>query len=213
MKYAESIVGPDLRGVHFMAINKPSDPGTLSSRHPLHQDAHAFPFQPFDHIVCSWTALQRIHRSNGCLVVCPGTHRHRLYPHSYPKPWTGPVNGAYFGIQYDGDINTMLRKRVHLVMDPGDTVFFHPLLIHGSGANLSQRNRRSISVHYVNSALVGFNRNIPEQRDIANEVERLIKKVTGKEIKFATYWKMKSRQIQGSDGAWKLNASDGLAKL
>lgn len=25
--------------------------------------------------------------------------------------------------------------RVHLEMGPGDTVFFHPILIHGSGAN------------------------------------------------------------------------------
>lgn len=212
-KYAEAIVGPDLRGVHFMAINKPSDPGTLSSRHPLHQDGHAFPFQPFDKIVCSWTALQRIHRSNGCLVVCPGTHRMKLYQHSYPKPWNGPVNGAYFGIQYDGDINTILRKRVHLEMDPGDTVFFHPLLIHGSGANLTNKNRRSISVHYVNSKEVGFKRNIPEQRNIADEVERLIKKVKGKDIKFATYWKMKSRQIRGDEGAWKMNKHDTIVNL
>jgi phytanoyl-CoA hydroxylase len=25
--------------------------------------------------------------------------------------------------------------RIHLEMEKGDTVFFHPLLIHGSGAN------------------------------------------------------------------------------
>ncbi|KNC71081.1 hypothetical protein SARC_16387, partial [Sphaeroforma arctica JP610] len=33
-------------------------------------------------------------------------------------------------------------------MEPGDTVFFHPLLIHGSGFNKSTKARRAISTHY-----------------------------------------------------------------
>ena len=37
----------------------------------------------------------------------------------------------YHGIRdYDPSL-----KRVHLEMEAGDTVFFHPLLIHGSGMN------------------------------------------------------------------------------
>jgi ectoine hydroxylase-related dioxygenase (phytanoyl-CoA dioxygenase family) len=59
-------------------INKPPDPGTLSSRHPLHQDLHYFPFRPADRIVCAWTAMQRVTRENGCLVVIPGTHKGEL---------------------------------------------------------------------------------------------------------------------------------------
>ena len=31
---------------------------------------------------------------------------------------------------------------VHLVMEPGDTVFFHPLLIHGSGMNRTNGFRK-----------------------------------------------------------------------
>lgn len=38
---------------------------------------------------------------------------------------------------------------VNLEMQPGDTVFFHPLLVHGSGINKSQRTRRAISCHYA----------------------------------------------------------------
>ena len=72
IKYVEDIIGFDIRAHHFMAINKPSDPGQLSSRHPLHQDQYAFPFRPSKYIVCAWTALQRVHRENGCLVVIPG---------------------------------------------------------------------------------------------------------------------------------------------
>lgn len=32
------------------------------------------------------------------------------------------------------------EPRVQLEMSPGDTVFFHPLLIHGSGANNTEVN-------------------------------------------------------------------------
>ena len=42
-------------------------------------------------------------------------------------------------------------ERVYILMKPGDTLFFHPLLVHGSGANRSQGFRKSISCHYVAS--------------------------------------------------------------
>ena len=32
--------------------------------------------------------------------------------------------------------------RVHLEMEPGDTVFFHPILIHGSGMNRTSGFRK-----------------------------------------------------------------------
>ena len=38
---------------------------------------------------------------------------------------------------------------VYLEMEPGDTVFFHPLLIHGSSINKSKRTRKAISAHYA----------------------------------------------------------------
>lgn len=59
--------------------------GTLSSRHPLHQDLHYFPFRPADRIVCSWTAMEKVTRDNGCLVVLPGSHKGELLEHGYPS--------------------------------------------------------------------------------------------------------------------------------
>lgn len=58
--------------------------GKKSSRHPMHQDLHYFSFRPADHIVCAWTAMERIDRRNGCLVVLPGTHKGTLKQHDYP---------------------------------------------------------------------------------------------------------------------------------
>lgn len=54
----------------------------------------------------------------------------------------GGVNAIYHGIK-DYDPNIPL---VHLEMNAGDTVFFHPLLIHGSGANKTNRYRKVLLV-------------------------------------------------------------------
>ena len=48
-------------------------------------DLHYFPFRPADLIVCSWTAMEHVHRGNGCLVVLPGTHTGTLLQHDYPE--------------------------------------------------------------------------------------------------------------------------------
>ena len=51
----------------------------------MHQDLHYFPMRPAEKIVCSWTAMQKVNRENGCLVVLPGTHKGKLLQHDYPK--------------------------------------------------------------------------------------------------------------------------------
>lgn len=58
----------------------------------------------------------------------------------------GGVNKMYYGItDYDPSYD-----RVHLEMEAGDTVFFHPLLIHGSGTNRTSGFRKVKAVeHYV----------------------------------------------------------------
>ena len=77
----------NLLAMHTMLINKPPDNGKLTSRHPMHQDLQYFNFRPADFICCAWTAMERINRANGCLVVVPGTHKDPgvLLPHEYPK--------------------------------------------------------------------------------------------------------------------------------
>ncbi|KAI8423881.1 hypothetical protein MSG28_012882 [Choristoneura fumiferana] len=46
-------------------------------------------------------------------------------------------NRLYHGI-LDEEAVAPLHRRVHLEMSPGDTVLFHPLLVHGSGPNVSK---------------------------------------------------------------------------
>ncbi|KAK2105348.1 hypothetical protein P7K49_014862 [Saguinus oedipus] len=160
--------------MHTMLINKPPDAGKKTSRHPLHQDLHYFPFRPSNLIVCAWTAMEPIDRNNGCLVVLPGTHRGSLKPHDYPK-WEGGVNKMFHGIQ-DYEENT---ARVHLVMEKGDTVFFHPLLIHGSGRNKTQGFRKAISCHFASADCHYINVKGTSQENIEKEVAELANKLYG----------------------------------
>ncbi len=146
----EQFTGPDVAAIHTMLINKP--PG-VDGRHPLHQDLLYFPFRPADRIVATWTALEPCTRANGCLVVVPGTHRGELLPHENPD-WEY-LNLAYYAARGVGAHD----DRVHLEMQPGDTVFFHPLLLHGSGINRTSGFRRAISAHFASTACEYLNAN------------------------------------------------------
>jgi len=193
LKYVESIIGPNLRSVHTMLINKPPDVGLGSSRHPLHQDLWYFPFRPPHKIVCSWTAMQVIDRKNGCLCVDPGTHLGKLFTHEYPND--GIVNKAYHGIQ--GMNEDSSKGLAHLEMQPGDTVFFHPLLIHGSGRNLSPGYRKAISCHYASTDCV-FEQLDGAQEEMSKEIESMAR-MKGVKLTFFDIWKMKSRLVKGRD--------------
>lgn len=162
----EELVGPDIKSIHTMLINKP--PG-VDGRHPLHQDLLYFPFRPADAIVGTWTALQPCTRENGCLVVVPGSHTGGLLPHGNPD-WEY-VNFLYLGAKGAGEHT----ERVHLEMEPGDTVFFHPLLLHGSGRNRSRGFRRAVSAHYASAAC----RYIPGREPVAERRPYLL--VRGRE--------------------------------
>ena len=142
LAWVEAFVGPDVKSIHNMLINKP--PG-VDGRHPLHQDLLYFPFRPADKIVATWTALETCTRENGCLVAVPGTHKGELLEHENPG-WEY-VNFLYVGAKGVG----AHPDRVHLEMEPGDTLFFHPLLLHGSGRNRTDGYRRAISAHFASS--------------------------------------------------------------
>lgn len=138
----ERLIGRDVFTLHTMLINKPPN---VDGRHPLHQDLLYFPFRPADKIVAGWTALERITKENGCLCVVPGSHKRGLLKHENPD-WAH-LNAGYFGAEGVGE-NT---ERVYVEMESGDTVFFHPVLLHGSGRNKTQGFRRAISAHFAST--------------------------------------------------------------
>lgn len=194
LKYVECFIGPNIMAMHTMLINKPPDAGKKTSRHPMHQDLHYFPFRPVDRIVCAWTAMETVNRQNGCLVVLPGSHKGTLQEHDYPE-WEGGVNKMYHGVRdYDPE-----HPRVHLEMEKGDTVFFHPLLIHGSGMNQTQGFRKAISCHYASGDCYYIDVKGTTQENIEKEVKEIVarKYAVGDEVTFKDTWAIRGRLVQG----------------
>jgi phytanoyl-CoA hydroxylase len=134
-----SLLGDDVYSLSSNVFNKP--PG-VDGRHPMHQDLRYFRLGPADKIVGVWTAMLPATRETGCLAVIPGSHKEGQREHENPD-WDF-VNFGFYGIN---DVD--LDQRVHVEMQPGDTLLFHPLIIHGSGRNRSTQFRRAISVHYA----------------------------------------------------------------
>lgn len=194
LKYVQCFTGPNIMAMHTMLINKPPDTGKKTSRHPLHQDLHYFPFRPSNNIVCAWTAMEHIDRNNGCLVVLPGTHKGTLKPHDYPQ-WEGGVNIMFHGIQdYDES-----HARVHLVMEKGDTVFFHPLLIHGSGQNKTQGFRKAISCHFADASCQYIDVKGTSQENIEKEMLQIAEKLYGikDSVSMKDLWRFRGRLVKG----------------
>ncbi|MCH2173021.1 phytanoyl-CoA dioxygenase family protein [Myxococcota bacterium] len=141
VEVAQSLIGEGLATISTNVFNKP--PG-VDGRHPLHQDLRYFKLRPADKIVGTWTAISACSRENGCLAVIPRSHRGGLAQHTDPG-WEY-VNYGFFAAE-----GIDLDARVHLEMQPGDTVLLHPMLIHGSGRNQSAACRRAISTHYAST--------------------------------------------------------------
>lgn len=105
----------------------------------MHQDLAYFPFGPAEKIVAAWASLEDATIENGALKIVPKSHKVKFYDHEYPD-WNGMVNKAYFGIKDHEKFDD--TQKIDLLMKKGDIVFFHPLLIHGSGENKSTGYRK-----------------------------------------------------------------------
>jgi len=193
LDYVQCITGPNIMAMHSMLINKPPDSGSLSSRHPMHQDLHYFGFRPADRIVATWTAMQTITKDNGCLFVLPGSHSDpgQLLPHTYPE-WKGGVNKGFHGISGYDD-----HRKLYLSMDLGDTIFFHPLLIHGSGPNMSKETRKAISCHFASCECQYIDVTGTSQQNIADEVKEIARRRGFHEVDYSVFWKIKNRLVRG----------------
>ncbi|XP_031840752.1 phytanoyl-CoA dioxygenase, peroxisomal-like isoform X2 [Nomia melanderi] len=192
----EAITGPNIMAMHSMLIAKPPDIGFGTSKHPPHQDLYYFPFRPADLIVASWTAMEPCTRENGCLFVASGTHAlNRLHKHDYPPgSEPGSVNKFYHGILDLPDSTNW----EYLEMGPGDTVFFHPLLIHGSGVNKTNTTRRAISCHYAAAECDYIDIKNSVQEDIANEIKNYMRKVSpGIDVEYSDLWRFKASLVRG----------------
>src|SRR5689334_12819957 len=135
---AAQLLGAGVRFWHDQLFSKPAHHGGVVA---WHQDySYWTRTQPMQHLTC-WIALDDSTQANGCLWYVPGSHRWDLLPIT--------------GLTGDMDeIRTVLTDEQRAAFRPvpvelkkGECSFHHPLMVHGSYENRSDRPRRATVIN------------------------------------------------------------------
>lgn len=144
------ILGEEPVGVQTMIYYKPAG----SRGQALHQDQRYLHVQPGT-CVAAWLALDRCDEENGCLRVVPGSHRVGVL---CPVKSDGSRSFTSETVEVPEGMSV-----VDVVMEPGDVLFFHGNLVHGSEPNRSaDRFRRIIVGHYATADATQISRWYPD---------------------------------------------------
>jgi hypothetical protein len=135
---ASQLLGGSVRFWHDQLFCKPANHGGVVA---WHQDySYWTRTEPMSHLTC-WIALDDSDRDNGCLYYVPGSHRWKLLP----------VTGLAGNMD---EIMTVLSpeqkqafRPVPIELKRGQCTFHHPLMVHGSYENRSQRQRRATLIN------------------------------------------------------------------
>jgi ectoine hydroxylase-related dioxygenase (phytanoyl-CoA dioxygenase family) len=148
---ASQLLGGAVRFWHDQLFCKPAQHGGVVA---WHQDySYWTRTEPMAHLTC-WIGLDDATRDNGCLHYVPGSHRWELLP----------ITGLA------GDMNavqTVLTpeqrakfKPVAIELKQGEAAFHHPLMIHGSYENWTDRQRRATVINAFRDGIIS-NTNTP----------------------------------------------------
>ncbi len=135
---ASQLLSGGVRFWHDQLFCKPAHHGGVVA---FHQDySYWTRTQPMAHLTC-WIGLDDALRDNGCLQYIPGSHRWELLP----------ITGIAGGMEAVREVLTpeqVARFQPFAVeLKKGECAFHHPLMIHGSFANSTDRPRRAAVVN------------------------------------------------------------------
>jgi len=103
--------------------------------------------KPIAHLTC-WCGLDDSTMENGCVQYVPGSHRWGLLD----KP---DLAGNMMGIMdYLTPEQQKQFKPVPVEVKAGEGIFHHPLTLHGSGENKSDRPRRAFVINVIADGVV-----------------------------------------------------------
>lgn len=135
---AAQLLGGAVRFWHDQLFCKPAQHGGVVA---WHQDySYWTRTQPLAHLTC-WIALDDADRDNGCPQYIPGSHR-------WPDlPITGLAGDMEAIFAVLNDEQKAAFQPVAIELKQGQCTFHHPRLIHGSYANLTERQRRGTVIN------------------------------------------------------------------
>lgn len=135
---ASQLLGGAVRFWHDQLFCKPARHGGVVA---WHQDySYWTRTVPVAHLSC-WIGLDDSTRANGCVHYVPGSHRWNLLP------VTGLANhmDAIQGVLTEEQRREF--KPVAIELRRGEASFHHPLLVHGSFENTTNRPRRAVVIN------------------------------------------------------------------
>ncbi len=136
--YIKDLVGPDIVcwSSHFFC-KLPHDDTQVA----WHQDAYYWPFTPAS-TVSVWLAIDDADRDNACMEFVSGSHRIGSIPHRLSRVEEKNVlRVTVDGIETHGKI-------VDVTLRAGQISLHADTLLHGSGANQSDRRRCGLTLRY-----------------------------------------------------------------
>jgi len=136
---ASQLLGGAVRFWHDQLFCKPARHGGVVA---WHQDySYWTRTVPMSHLTC-WIALDESTRENGCVHYVPGSHRWELLP------ITG-LAGDMAAIRevLSDDEWAQFNKPAVIELAPGEATFHHPLMVHGSFENRTERPRRATVIN------------------------------------------------------------------
>ena len=142
---ASQLLGGRVRFWHDQLFCKPAKHGGVVA---WHQDySYWTRTEPMAHLTC-WIGLDDSTRENGCLHYVPGSHRWNLLP----------ITGLTGNMD---EILTVLTpeqrqafRPIPIELKSGECSFHHPLLVHGSYENRSERPRRATVINVFRDGVV-----------------------------------------------------------
>ncbi len=137
LKAASQLLGDQpVRFWHDQLFCKPAKHGGVVA---WHQDySYWTRTKPMQHLTC-WIGLDDATVDNGCLQYVPGSHKWDLLPATGLAGDMNAIRKVLTDDQWE-----QFQNPVAIELKAGQAAFHHPLLIHGSYANRTDRPRRAI---------------------------------------------------------------------
>ncbi len=135
------LLGKPVVQFHDQLFCKPSKHGGVVA---WHQDYSYWTWtRPMNHLTC-WIALDDADENNGCLYYVPGSHRWGLLPRT---GLAGDMESV--GEVLTADQKQAMAQKVSNPLKSGYASFHHPLMMHGSYENRSDRERRALVLNVM----------------------------------------------------------------
>ncbi len=142
---AAALLGGPVRFWHDQIFVKPAHDGGMVA---WHQDYSYWTRTiPMQHLTC-WIALDDSTIENGCVHYVPGSHRWDLLPR-------GPLaNDMVSVLDLLTDEQKVNSKPVAIEIKAGEASFHHPMMLHGSYENRSDRPRRAAVLNVIRDGVM-----------------------------------------------------------